>query len=193
MSKNQEKSLWKRNVLVLWFGVFMTGIALSEVMPFLSLYIDTLGHFSKNQLTFYSGAIFSVSFLVMAIVSPLWGKLADRKGRKLMMLRAALGMAIVLFLMGYVTNVWQLFILRALQGATGGYISNSNALIATQTPKEHAGHALGILVTGLTAGNLLGPLFGGALASVVSYRMSFHITGIILFLVFILTMFFVKE
>lgn len=193
MSKNQEKSLWKRNVLVLWFGVFMTGIALSEVMPFLSLYIDTLGHFSKNQLTFYSGAIFSVSFLVMAIVSPLWGKLADRKGRKLMMLRAALGMAIVLFLMGYVTNVWQLFTLRALQGATGGYISNSNALIATQTPKEHAGHALGILVTGMTAGNLLGPLFGGTLASVVSYRMSFHITGIILFLVFILTMFFVKE
>ncbi|GMA70595.1 MFS transporter [Leuconostoc litchii] len=193
MSNSSEKALWKRNVTVLWFGVFMTGIALSEVMPFLSLYIDTLGNFSKQQLTFYSGIVFAASFLVMAIVSPLWGKLADKKGRKLMMLRAALGMSIILFLMGFVTNVWQLFVLRALQGAMGGYISNSNALVATQTPKEHAGHALGILVTGMTAGNLLGPLFGGTLASIVSYRMSFHITGVILFLVFLLTLFFVKE
>lgn len=193
MSENSESNLWKRNVFVLWFGVFMTGIALSEVMPFLALYIDTLGDFSKNELTFYSGAVFAITFLVTAIVSPFWGKLADRKGRKLMMLRAALGMAIVLFLMGYVSNVWELFALRALQGAMGGFVSNSNALIATQTPKEHAGHALGILVTGMTAGNLLGPLFGGTLASLVSYRMSFHITGVILFLVFLLTLFLVKE
>ncbi|AFT81538.1 multidrug efflux MFS transporter [Leuconostoc carnosum] len=192
-SQESSDSLWHRNVFVLWFGVFMTGIALSEVMPFLSLYIDTLGNFNKNQLTFYSGAVFAITFLVTAFVSPLWGKLADRKGRKLMLLRAALGMAIILFLMGFVTNVWQLFALRALQGAMGGFVSNSNALIATQTPKQHAGRALGILVTGMTAGNLLGPLFGGILATVFDYRMSFHITGAILLLVFFLTLFLVKE
>ena len=117
--------LWQRNVFVLWFGVFMTGIALSEVMPFLALYIDTLGNFNKNQLSFYSGAVFAISFLVTAIVSPFWGKLADRKGRKLMLLRAAIGMSLVMFLMGNVTNVWQLFTLRALQGAMGGFISVS--------------------------------------------------------------------
>ncbi|MEX0380916.1 MFS transporter [Leuconostoc sp. MS02] len=189
----QKEPLWQQNVFVLWFGVFMTGVALSEVMPFLSLYIDTLGSFSKNQLSFYSGAVFAISFLVTAIVSPFWGKLADRKGRKLMLLRAALGMSIVLFLMGNVTNVWQLLILRALQGAMGGFISNANALVATQTPKQHAGKALGILVTGMTAGNLIGPLFGGILATFFSYRMSFHITGVILFLVFLLTLFLVKE
>jgi len=185
--------LWQRNVFVLWFGVFMTGIALSEVMPFLALYIDTLGHFNKNQLSFYSGAVFAISFLVTAIVSPFWGKLADRKGRKLMLLRAAIGMSLVMFLMGNVPNVWQLFILRALQGAMGGFISNANALVATQTPKKHAGKALGILVTGMTAGNLIGPLFGGLLATFFSYRMSFHITGVILFLVFLVTLFLVKE
>ncbi|ADG41354.1 MULTISPECIES: MFS transporter [Leuconostoc] len=198
MSKSTKKTsdaefLWQRNVFVLWFGVFMTGIALSEVMPFLALYIDTLGHFNKNQLSFYSGAVFAISFLVTAIVSPFWGKLADRKGRKLMLLRAAIGMSLVMFLMGNVTNVWQLFILRALQGAMGGFISNANALVATQTPKKHAGKALGILVTGMTAGNLIGPLFGGLLATFFSYRMSFHITGVILFLVFLVTLFLVKE
>ena len=192
-SQSDGEPLWQRNVFVLWFGVFMTGVALSEVMPFLSLYIDTLGTFDKDQLSFYSGAVFAVSFLVTAIVSPFWGKLADSKGRKLMLLRAAFGMSIVLFLMGNVTNVWQLFILRALQGAMGGFISNANALVATQTPKKHAGKALGILVTGMTAGNLVGPLFGGILATFFSYRTSFHITGIILFLVFILTLFLVKE
>ncbi|MGR8826116.1 multidrug efflux MFS transporter [Leuconostoc citreum] len=188
-----ENTLWQRNVFVLWFGVFMTGVALSEVMPFLSLYIDTLGHFNKNALSLYSGAVFAISFLVTAVVSPFWGKLADRKGRKLMLLRAAFGMSIVLFLMGNVTNVWELLLLRALQGAMGGFISNANALVATQTPKQHAGKALGILVTGMTAGNLIGPFFGGVLATFFSYRTSFHITGIILFLVFILTLCLVKE
>ena len=123
---DDSEPIWQQNVFVLWFGVFMTGVALSEVMPFLSLYIDTLGTFSKNQLSFYSGAVFAISFLVTAIVSPFWGKLADRKGRKLMLLRAALGMSIVLFLMGNVTNVWQLLFLRALQGGMGGFISNAN-------------------------------------------------------------------
>lgn len=192
-SQSDGEPLWRQNVFVLWFGVFMTGVALSEVMPFLSLFIDTLGDFNKDELSFYSGAVFAVSFLVTAVVSPFWGKLADRKGRKLMLLRAAFGMSIVLFLMGNVTNVWQLFILRALQGAMGGFISNANALVATQTPKAHAGKALGILVTGMTAGNLIGPLFGGVLATFFSYRTSFHITGIILFLVFLFTLFLVKE
>lgn len=184
---------WQRNLYVLWFGVFMTGIGFSEVMPFLSLYVDTLGHFTKNQLTFYSGAAFAITFLMTAIVSPFWGKLADSKGRKLMLLRASLGMAIVFLLMGVAQNIWQLIFLRALQGLFGGFISNANAMIATQTPKERSGYALGLLVTGVTGGNLLGPFLGGVLASLVSYRISFVITGIIFLLVFTLTLTMVKE
>jgi DHA1 family multidrug resistance protein-like MFS transporter len=171
----------------------MTGMGLSEVMPFLSLYIEELGNFNKSALTLYSSLIFSVTFLVMALVSPLWGRLADRKGRKLMLLRASFGMAVVFFLMAFVTNVWQLMLLRALQGAFGGFISNANALIAVQSPKNHAGQALSVLVTGSTAGTLLGPLLGGILASVFGYRFSFHITGMIMFIVFLLTFFLVKE
>ena len=184
---------WQRNLYVLWFGVFMTGIGFSEVMPFLSLYVDTLGHFTKNQLTFYSGAAFAITFLMTAIVSPFWGKLADSKGRKLMLLRASLGMAIVFLLMGAAQNTWQLIFLRALQGLSAGFISNANAMIATQTPRERSGYALGLLVTGVTGGNLLGPFLGGVLASLVSYRLSFVITGIIFLLVFTLTLTMVKE
>lgn len=184
---------WQRNLFILWFGVFMTGIGFSEVMPFLSLYVDTLGDFTKSQLTFYSGLTFSITFLMTAIISPFWGKLADSRGRKLMLIRASLGMAIVFFLMGAVQNVWQLIFLRAMQGLFGGFISNSNAMIATQTPKEQSGYALGTLVTGVTGGQLLGPFIGGILASLVSYRLSFIITGIIFLLVFLLVATLVKE
>lgn len=184
---------WQRNLFILWFGVFMTGIGFSEVMPFLSLYVDTLGNFTKSQLTFYSGLTFSITFLMTAIISPFWGKLADSRGRKLMLIRASLGMAIVFFLMGAVQNIWQLIFLRAMQGLFGGFISNSNAMIATQSPKEQSGYALGTLVTGVTGGQLLGPFIGGVLASLVSYRLAFIITGIIFLLVFLLVATLVKE
>ncbi len=153
---------------VLWFGTFMAGIGFSEVMPFLSLYVDSLGHFTHNELSVYSGLAFAASYFVTAIASPLWGKLADRTGRKLMLVRASAGMAIVFILMGLVTNVWQLIGLRLLQGVFSGYISNANALIATQVPKRRSGQALGTLVTGNVSGALLGPLLGGTLASFFS-------------------------
>ncbi|CAK8054058.1 MFS transporter [Eupransor demetentiae] len=193
MKLHFPKEDWQRNVIVVWFAVFITGIGLSEILPFLSLYIGTLGDFSKNQITLYSGMAFAVTFLVTAFIAPIWGKLADKSGRKLMMLRAAAGMAIVFFLMGFTTNVWQLIALRGVQGALGGFVSNSNALIATQTPKEKMGRALGTVVTGFTAGNLLGPLVGGAMASAFSYQTVFHITGVIMAIVFVFILFLVKE
>ncbi len=189
----RPRAIWEKNLIVLWFSVFMAGMAFSEIMPFMSLYVDTLGHFSKTQLNFYSGLVFSVTYLVTAVVSPFWGKLADKYGRKVMILRASAGMAVVLALMGLVTNVWQLIALRFIQGIFSGYISNSNALIATQTPKEKSGRALGTLMAGITGGNLLGPLLGGTLASIFSYRVTFFITGALLGIVFILSLLFVKE
>lgn len=192
-NKLADLPIWQRNLYVLWFGVFMMGIGFSEVLPFMSLYVDTLGKFTASQLSFYSSLTFSISYLATAIASPFWGRLADAKGRKLMLLRAAFGMAIVFALMGIVTNVWQLVALRAIQGLLGGFISNANAMIATQTPKNRAGYAMGLLVTGTTAGQLLGPFIGGTLASLFSYRLAFFITAIIFMLVFLLTWFMVQE
>ncbi|BAP84963.1 major facilitator superfamily transporter [Paucilactobacillus hokkaidonensis JCM 18461] len=189
----RPRATWEKNLIVLWFSVFMAGMAFSEIMPFMSLYVDTLGTFTKSQLNLYSGLVFAVTYLVTAVVSPLWGRLADKHGRKIMILRASAGMAIVLGLMGLVTNVWQLMGLRFIQGIFSGYISNANALIATETPKEKSGRALGTLMAGTTGGNLLGPLLGGTLASIFSYRITFFITGGLLGIVFIMSLLFVHE
>lgn len=192
MSK-QRRPVWVRNLRVLAVGVFFAGMGFSEIMPFLSLYIATLGHYTHQQLNFYSGVVFAVMYCVSAIVSPYWGKLADKKGRKPMILRASLGMAVVIAAMGLVTNVWQLIALRMAQGVFAGFVSNSNALIATETPKEKSGQALGTMAAGVTGGNLLGPLLGGTLAEIFSYRVTFFITGAILFVIFLGCLFFVHE
>lgn len=189
----RKRETWEQNLFVLWFGTFMAGIGFSLVMPFMSLYIDTLGNYSTSQLNFWSGLTFSSTFLVTTLISPWWGKLADQKGRKLMLLRASLGMAIVISLMGCVTSVYQLVALRLLQGIFSGYISNATALVATGTPKEKSGQVLGTLATGSVTGTLLGPLLGGISASAFGYRPTFFITGIILFFVFLLSLLFVHE
>lgn len=189
----QEDRYWQRNMYILTFGNFIAGIGFSMVVPFLSLYINTLQHFSNAQLSFWSGITYSITFLVSAAISPMWGKLADRKGRKTIILRASLGMAIVIGCMSIVTNVYELLILRALQGIFSGYISNSNTLIATTAPSKNVGKALGTLTTGTVTGNLLGPLIGGVIAQSFGYRLPFLITGILLLSAFVLCLLFVKE
>ncbi|WP_261810940.1 multidrug efflux MFS transporter [Levilactobacillus humaensis] len=189
----RKKEQWRRNLAVLWLGTFIAGMGFSEIMPFLSLYVDDLGTFTKGQLTMYSGVTYAVTFFVIALVSPLWGKLADQKGRKLMLLRSSLGMAVVIGLMGFVTNIWQLIGLRFLQGFFAGYIPNASALIASETPREKSGNALGILTTGYVSGNLIGPVLGGILAQVFSIRWTFILTGIFLIIVFFLSATLVHE
>ncbi len=184
---------WKRNLTVVWLGCFLTGAAFSLVMPFLPLYVEQLGITGHSQLNMWSGLVFSITFLFSAIASPLWGGLADRKGRKIMLLRSALGMAIVMLLMGLAQNIWQFLILRALLGLLGGFIPNANALIATQIPRHKSGWALGTLSTGAVSGALLGPLAGGFLADNYGLRPVFFMTAAVLFICFILTLCFIKE
>lgn len=184
---------WKKNVYVLAFGSCLVGLGFSLILPFLSLYISTLGNYSKTELSFWSGAVFAATYLVQMFVSPLWGKLADKKGRKLMILRASLGMGIVIIGMGCVTTAWQLFILRLLQGFFSGYVSNCIALVAVETPHKYSGKAMGILNTGFIAGQLTGPFLGGVIGEYLGYRISFWLTGAAMFIAFLLSVFFVHE
>ncbi|MGP7886458.1 MFS transporter, partial [Raoultella planticola] len=124
---------------------------------------------------------------------PMWGSLADRKGRKLMLLRASLGMAIAILLQAFATNVWQLFILRAVMGLTSGYIPNAMALVASQVPRERSGWALSTLSTAQISGVIGGPLLGGFLADHVGLRAVFFITAILLTVSFLVTLFLIKE
>jgi len=184
---------WKVNLISVWFGCFFTGLAISQILPFLPLYVSQLGVSSHEALSMWSGLTFSITFLVSAIVSPMWGSLADRKGRKLMLLRASLGMAIAILLQAYATNVWQLFLLRGLMGLTSGYIPNAMALVASQVPRERSGWAISTLSTAQISGVIGGPLMGGFLADHVGLRAVFFITAMLLMVSFLVTLFLIKE
>ncbi len=193
MTPPESSINWKRNLAIAWLGCFLTGAAFSLVMPFLPLYVELLGVTGHSSLNMWSGVVFSITFLFSAIASPFWGGLADRKGRKLMLLRSALGMSIVMVLMGFAQNIWQFLALRALLGLLGGFVPNANALIATQVPRHKSGWALGTLSTGGVSGALLGPLIGGLLADSYGLRPVFFITASVLFVCFILTFFCIRE
>lgn len=183
---------WKRNLLISWIGCFFTGASFSLVMPFIPIYIEELGA-PKNQIELFSGLAISVTAFAAAIVAPIWGNLADQKGRRLMMIRASIGMTLTMGSLAFVPNVYWLLIMRFFTGVLSGYVPNATALIASQAPREKSGWALGTLATGAIAGNLIGPSMGGALAEGFGIKNVFIITGVVLFITSLLTIFMVKE
>lgn len=184
---------WKINLISVWFGCFFTGLAISQIIPFLPLYLEQLGVSGGESLSLWSGLTFSITFVISAAVAPLWGSLADRKGRKLMLLRAAFGMGMVILLQAFVTEAWQLLLLRALMGLTSGYIPNAMALVAAQVPRERSGWALSCVSTGQIGGVILGPMLGGLLADWVGLRTVFIVTAVLLMVSFLVTLFLIKE
>ena len=183
---------WKKNLRIAWLGSFLTGASFSLVMPFMALYVEELG-VPSNQVALYAGWAVAIAAIGQGLFSPIWGRLADRYGRKLMMIRAALVMTFTMGGLAFVPNVFWLLLLRLLNGIFSGYVPNANALIASQAPKSESGQALGSLATGVIGGSLIGPLFGGALAEWMGIRNVFLFVGALLFLVTLLTIFFVEE
>lgn len=183
---------WRKNLIIAWIGCFFTGASISLVMPFIPVYVEQLGT-PQDQVELFSGLAISVTAFAAAIVAPVWGNLADRKGRKIMMVRAAAGMTITMGSLAFVPNVYWLLIMRFFNGILSGYIPNATAMIASQAPKEKSGWALGTLSTGAIAGNLIGPSMGGALAQWFGMESVFIITGAVLLVTTILTIFLVKE
>lgn len=185
--------IWKRNLIVCWFGMFVTGVGMSQIAPVLPLYIKQLGVNNPASIAELSGIAFGITFIISAVFSPIWGLAADKFGRKPMLLRASLGMALVIGCMGFAQNVYVLIGLRLLQGVITGYGTACTTLIATQTDKEHAGYALGTLSTASIAGSLLGPTIGGFIAENLGLQNTFFVTGALMLVAFITTALFVKE
>ena len=174
---SSRRTVWVRNLRVLSVGVFFAGMGFSEVTPFLSLYIATLGHFSHQQLNFFSGLAFSAMYFVSAFISPVWGRLADRYGRKPMCLRAALGMAIVLGAMGLVTNTWQLAGLRFIIGiADASLFPQVQTLLTKNSPTTLTGHVFSWNQSAMYIGNMFGPIIGGLVAGSLGYAGVFLVT-----------------
>lgn len=184
---------WHRNLLVCLFGSFSTLVGMTLMLPFLPLYVEELGVKDHAAIVQWSGIAYGATFLTAGFVAPLWGHLGDRYGRKPMLIRASLGMAICISLIGFSTNVWQLVALRLLTGIAGGYSSGATILVAVQTPKNRSAWALGVLSSGIMAGNLIGPLIGGSLPPLIGIRATFWLSGALIFIAFLATTFLVKE
>lgn len=157
-----------------------TAVGFSTIFPFLPLYVADLGSSTQLSIEFLAGAVFSVQALTMAIASPIWGVVADRYGRKLMVERAMFGGTIILLLMGFVQNAEQLVLLRAVQGCITGTVAAANALVASVVPRGRLGFAMGLLLTGQVSGLAIGPLLGGLMADAVGYRYAFVLTSLLL-------------
>jgi MFS family permease len=184
---------WRRNLAVCVFGSFTTLVSLSMLLPFLPLYVRQLGVSSQSAVIQWSGVAFSATFFGTALTAPIWGRLADRFGRKPMLVRAAIGMAVVMSLIGLAHNVYELVALRLVAGLVGGYASASTVMIGTQAPRDRAGWALGILSTGALAGNLIGPLIGGLLPGWIGIRGTFFAGGAVIAVAALLTILLVRE
>jgi MFS transporter, DHA1 family, multidrug resistance protein len=185
---------WKVNLVVLWIGAFLVNGGMTMITPFLSLYLSQNLHVhGHRELGLWAGLIFAANFATSFLVQPLWGQLADKYGRKIMLLRSGFGMAIVITLMGFATAPWQLLVLRLLNGTISGFNPAAVSLISSTTPKKNMGFAMGIIQSGTVAGTILGPLLGGLMANYIGFRPIFYITGLSLFAASLLAMFLVRE
>jgi DHA1 family multidrug resistance protein-like MFS transporter len=183
---------WRRNLYVLWIGVFFCSMAYSMVIPFMSLFIaHDLG--VDNHLTLWSGVAFGVTFLASALIAPFWGSLSDKYGRKPMLMRSGFSLCVVYILTSFVQDPYQLIAVRILTGLLAGYIPSAIALVATNTPEKSVGYSLGIMSTASAAGSILGPLFGGVLSKYTGYREAFIAAGVVVLFSALIACFMVKE
>lgn len=184
---------WKSVLTILTCNVVLMSASYTMLIPFLPMYlINELGVTSDN-VNMWSGIIFSVTFIVSAVMAPIWGKLSDKKGRKPMVVRAGVGLAITYFICGIVSSPIQLMFARILQGFAAGLWPAELAIMSSYAPKEKLGFCMGVMQGALTAGGVIGPLLGGVLASVFGMRVSFFISAGALALITLITLIFIKE
>ncbi|QBP40567.1 MFS transporter [Paenisporosarcina antarctica] len=183
----------KRNFYIMWISNFLVAGTATMIMPFLSLYINTMGDFSDSYVQKWSGFIFGITFVSAFLMSPIWGRIADRFGYKPILIITGFGISISIFLMGFVHSVETLFLLRLFMGVVTGFIPTSLAFISSQTAKEVAGKTLGTLQMGSVSGTLFGPVIGGLLADSFGFQYTFVITSVVIAIAALLVLFGIKE
>jgi MFS transporter, DHA1 family, multidrug resistance protein len=185
--------LWKKNLYSLWVAQFTAGAGLSMVMPFLPFYLKELGVAEPDAVKIWSGLVFSAPFMVSALMQPLWGVLGDRYGRKPMVVRAMMALGLANIVMGFAQTAPQLLTLRFLQGFLSGFVAPSLALLASCTPEDRTGQAIGTIQSSLVTGMIVGPLLGGVLAHFFGYRPLFFGTGTFCLAASLVVIVFVEE
>ena len=185
---------WRRNLAALWLAEFTAILGFSFAFPFLPLFLHRELHIPNGpQLAFWSGISAGATGFALALTSPIWGRLADRYGRKPMLVRAMIGGGISVGLMGLAQSALQLTALRGVQGASSGTVAAATALVATETPAAHLAWALGILSSAISLGNAAGPAAGGLAANLLGLRAIFLGGGLLLLLATVPVLLFVRE
>lgn len=179
---------WQRNVWLLWLANFFVSCGFTLVIPFLAMFIAELGINETTANARWAGYVFSATFVSAAIMAPVYGALADWMGRRRILIFSSLGMASVVWTMGNSSSVYHLFLMRFIQGFFAGFIPIAIALIATQTPKQHVGKALGQVQSGATTGSIIGPFIGGLIIEWFDFRHAFYATSAMLLLACVLAL-----
>ncbi|HEY8644173.1 MAG TPA: MFS transporter [Candidatus Dormibacteraeota bacterium] len=156
---------WQRNLAVLWFAEFTAIFGFSFCFPFLPLYLRDLGVHSQNELAVWAGLSGGASGFALAVSSPIWGAIADRYGRKSMLVRAMIGGGITVLVMGFARGPVDVVVLRFVQGLSSGTVAAATALVATGTPRHKVGWALGILSSSIATAGAVGPALGGIVSA----------------------------
>lgn len=166
---------------------------MSSVVPFLPLFIRELGVTSMHGIAIWSGWAFAAPFISSFLITPVWGAMGDKYGRKLMIIRAILGLSVSLLLLGMSQSVMQLVIFRVFQGLLSGFYPSALALVAAQAPEGKTGQNLAILQSANTSGFIVGPLLGGVLSDYLGYRWVFILSGLITAFIAIQIIIFIKD
>jgi DHA1 family multidrug resistance protein-like MFS transporter len=185
---------WRRTLWAMVGIQFVMTMAFSMLTPIMPLFLPQLGVQTQAGIDIWAGILSGVTSFIAAFVSPLWGRVADTHGRKLMLMRSSFAVGFFAMFMGLSANVWQFFAARALMGVFAGFSSSAIALVASQVPEGRLGYSLGWLSTGQLVGSLVGPIIGGGLADLTgSYRIPFYITSATIFFSLAFVWFGVRE
>ncbi len=191
--ESEGQPRWRRTLYVVWLSQLVGIMGFAFVAPFLPFYIRELGITGEQRVAMWAGLLSFAPAIVFTIFSPLWGIVADRYGRKLMLARAVFAGAVLLILMGRASSIYQLLVLRFLQGALTGTISAAAALVSSVVPTRRLGYSMGLMHSSIFVGFSVGPLVGGLSADYLGYRESFYIAGALLFVSGVLVMFGARE
>jgi DHA1 family multidrug resistance protein-like MFS transporter len=168
---------WQRNVWALSLCVFIAFVGFQFFSPFLPLYVRELGVTDPAQIALWSGLLAAVTPAVSGLLAPLFGRLADRFGRKLMLIRSLAGFTVIIALMGLVTSVQQLFVMRFLQGLVAGFTPMAIAIASVSAPRDKVSVAIGRVQAAQLLSTAVGPMAGGLVASHLGLRPAFYVTS----------------
>ena len=184
---------WKRTVYISLVCVFCTAFGVSQLAPILPLYFHDLGVQTPEAMSLWSGLATGATYIIVCLAAPFWGRIADKKGRKITLIRSSFGMALCNILIAFQTTPEGVVLIRLVQGLVSGFYSASITLIASESPIERTGWALGLLASANLAGSLIGPLLGGYIADTVGIRNDFIIVGTLMGLAGVLATIFIHE